>query len=285
MGKLKNDKIKLKRHLQVTRHNNGVLQSMIEELKTKNKEIQKHLQESKAIIANKTSKIDFCNETIEKIMKKEEKSKTQIETLENEIDDEMTKNLRCQTDIDSKQELILELKSNQSQLMIDLEICKTSNVDLVITQRELKECKNENEAEMETNIACLSAKRRCDEELKNEIQKNTNLESENSRVSKSLEEAESLAFVNLKVIDECNQTLEYEVKENKVLSEKFESICPVWSEWTDCSKTCWGIKRRFDKCSIDDFQINSCNQESSCLRAGEQRNLRFEVQYCFSDGG
>ena len=44
--KLTKDKISLKRHLKVTRHNNGVLKSMVEELTTKNEEIEGNLQET-----------------------------------------------------------------------------------------------------------------------------------------------------------------------------------------------------------------------------------------------
>ena len=53
--KLVKDKTSLKRHPKVTRHNNGVLKNMVEELKTKNEEIEGHLQETKAQIENGNS--------------------------------------------------------------------------------------------------------------------------------------------------------------------------------------------------------------------------------------
>ena len=48
---------------------------------------------------------------------------------------------------------------------------------------------------------------------------------------------------------------------------KLESICPLWSEWSDCSQTCGGVnavKTRTDKCSINENEIEKCNQEISC---------------------
>lgn len=53
--KLVKDKTSLKRHLKVTRHNNGVPKNMIEELKTKNEEIEGHLQETKVKMENGNS--------------------------------------------------------------------------------------------------------------------------------------------------------------------------------------------------------------------------------------
>ena len=50
--------------------------------------------------------------------------------------------------------------------------------------------------------------------------------------------------------------------------DRMEVICPVWSEWSDCSKTCYGIKTRIDRCQDDNEQVKACNQESTCPRSG-----------------
>ena len=56
---------------------------------------------------------------------------------------------------------------------------------------------------------------------------------------------------------------------------ELKNICtssdfPAWSEWSNCSKTCYGIKTRMDKCQNDQKQIKPCNQDPSiCPRSGK----------------
>ena len=96
------DKISLKRHLKVTRHNNGVLKNMVEELTTKNEEIEGHLQETKAQIESGN------NENV--ILKKQtEGLKMKVEKLEEERDAEKEKNIQCQSEILANQKEVEEL--------------------------------------------------------------------------------------------------------------------------------------------------------------------------------
>ena len=78
MAKLKNDKLTLKRHLKVTRHDNSVLKNMVDELKTKNEEIEAHLQESKVKIASETSEMTLMKKTMKE-------SALKVEKLEEEL--------------------------------------------------------------------------------------------------------------------------------------------------------------------------------------------------------
>ena len=98
IAKLKNDQRTLKRHLKVTRHNNGVLKGMVDKLKLKNEEIEDHLQESIAKIASGTNDVIFMNKTIDQ-------SQLKIEELEKKIE---------------------ELKTIKSNLDFDLENCKST---------------------------------------------------------------------------------------------------------------------------------------------------------------
>ena len=136
---------------------------------------------------------------------------------------------------------------------------------------------------MKKNVQCESDKKSCQNELEDKAEKNRELRQQNSEYLKSIEELRSTSSANQKLARECQDKLEDEVNENKILQNKFEdemeekeilqlkyeSVCPSWSEWSDCSKTCWGIKTRMDRCSMEDEQINSCNQDSSCARSGK----------------
>ena len=246
--KLKNDKLTLKRHLKVTRHNNGVLKNMIDELQTKNEEIEGQLQESKAQIANGTSKMAFLNKKIEELNTKNENSDTKVEELEGKVK---------------------ELVTNHAKLASELENCKSTDADLVISQQELKECNEESDAEIKKNLQCESDKKACTEKLLNEVQKHEILLTRNHETVKSLEESRSSSAANQKLAQDCQDMLEDEIEGKGMLQKKYESVCPSWSEWSGCSETCWGTKTRTDRCSTSDEQMKSCNQFSSCPRSGK----------------
>ena len=106
-----------------------------------------------------------------------------------------------------------------------------------------------------------------DSELKiEELEKaNAELKKKQTKLTSDLDSLKS-TDVNLVIsqqeLKECNEDLEASLR-------KYESVCPSWSEWSDCSKTCWGIQTRTDRCSMEDEQISSCNQDSSCARSGK----------------
>ena len=213
--KLAKDKTTLKHHLKVTRHNNGVLKNMVEELKNKTEVIEGHLHETKAKVLTgnnelailkkqneewkinneeiktkyetvkreyeevktengnlKTELVDmkaknevlkFENEDLKpqnqelrttngELKVKNEELKTKVENIENKIELETKTARQCQSENDSNLKLILELKTSQSEMNSDLEDCKTTDADLMISKEELKECLEELDFEMKKNI-------------------------------------------------------------------------------------------------------------------------------------
>ena len=79
-------------------------------------------------------------------------------------------------------------------------------------------------------------------------------------------------LISQEKLQDCKEELHTENNEKQVLQRKLNLVCglgPSWSGWSSCSKTCWGIKTRIDRCSNSDEQIKSCNQYSSCPRSGK----------------
>ena len=155
--KLAKDKMSLKHHLKVTRHNNGVLKNMVEELKSKNEVIEGHLQETKA-------QIESGNNENANLKKQNEELKARVEKLEEERDAEMKKNVQCQSENAENLKLVQALQSSRSKLTSDLENYKTTDADLVISNQELTECNEELEAETKENRLCESRKKNCEDE-------------------------------------------------------------------------------------------------------------------------
>ena len=235
--------------------------------------------------------------------------KLKIEKLEEERDAEKEKNIQCQSENVTNLKLILELKTTESKLTSDLEDCKTTDADLVISNQELKECNGELDSELTKNLQCESEKKACEveiiskndkilelrsknakvtselesrtaehvitkkelhdceEELEDEIQKNKNLQIQNSKSVKELEESRSSASTHRRQAQECQNKLEDELEAKENLQKRFESVCPSWSEWSDCSKACRGVKTRMDKCSMNDNETEACNDNCKGIKS------------------
>ena len=65
----------------------------------------------------------------------------------------------------------------------------------------------------------------------------------------------------------CNAQLKDVIKEKQDLQKNLDFISP-WSEWSKCSKKCWGTKVRTYTCSSNE-QIKECNQFPTCPRSGK----------------
>ena len=150
------------------------------------------------------------------------------------------------------------MKINQSKLVLDLDNCKS--FDLVASRLETKECtKKLDDEKLKCRRNNLS-----NEELIFALQKNQ------TKLASELETYKSTdaELVSQRKLNDCNAQMKDVIKGKQVLQNKYELICP-WSEWSSCSKTCWGIKTRTDRCSNSDEQIKGCNQFSSCPRSGK----------------
>ena len=131
---------------------------------------------------------------------------------------------------------------NQSIMVLNLENCKSTELDLVASQQKTEEL---NRIYQELIIAYKKNQTKLASEI--EDYKSTDAE----------------LVISQRELNDCNSQLKDVIKGKQVCQKKYESVCP-WSEWSSCSKTCWGTKIRTDKCSSSDEQIKACNQDSSC---------------------
>ena len=99
-------------------------------------------------------------------------SKQETEDCIRELEVEKKRSLQHQSEKDSNLKMFLELKSNQTKLVSDLENFKHTDADLVISQRELKECTEDLENQVEANLQCKSQKKACDRELQIKVKQN-----------------------------------------------------------------------------------------------------------------
>ena len=173
-------------------------------------------------------------------------SNQDLKECNGELDSELTKNLQCESEkktceveIVLKNNKIVELRSKNAKVTSELE---SGTAKHIITKKELHDC---------------------EEELEDEIQKNQNLQSQNSKSMKELEESRSSASTIRRQAQECQKNLENELEAKENLQKRFESVCPSWSEWGNCSKTCYGVRTRMDKCSMNDEEIEACNAKCS----------------------
>ena len=156
--------------------------------------------------------------------------------------------------VEKLKEIIEELKMNQSNLVSDLENCKTAESDLFASRQEAKELEDKNLKYRIENVS--------NQELILQLKANQ------TKLASEFEKCRYYYIVKHRMIIDCNAQLKDVIKGKQVCQQKYELVCP-WSEWSTCSQTCWGIKTRTDRCSNSDEQIKSCNQFSSCPRSGK----------------
>ena len=162
------------------------------------------------------------------------------------------------------EEMIAELKMNQTKLESDLGNCKITESALVTSQQETKECSKKLEDE---NLKCLNIRTDnvSNRELILELKANqTKLDSE----LETYKSTDADLAISQRKLNDCNAQLKDSIERKQNLQKKYELVCP-WSEWSSCSKTCWGTKTRTDTCSNSYEQIQACNQETSCSKSGK----------------
>ena len=159
----------------------------------------------------------------------------------------------------TNRELIFELKTNISKITSELEMHDSEKVELLTTSKKLEDCEGESQ---------------------NKTRKNNQLELENSIISESLREFKQEALTNqtssakeilvLKTnLNETQEEISNCQKSLQVYKDSIEKICPMWGEWSDCSKSCFGMKIRKDKCNDANEQIDLCNDHSACHKSGQ----------------
>ena len=124
-----------------------------------------------------------------------------------------TKNLQCQSENVANLKLILEFKSNQTKLFSDLDNLKSVDADLAISQQKLEECNANIEAGTKKKLQCEADKKKCENDFEAEVKKNENLRNQTSEYLQSLEESQSTASANEKLVQECEAKLQDKIAE------------------------------------------------------------------------
>ena len=166
------------------------------ELKSKTAEIESHLQETKAEV---------------------EDLRMKLEAVQDERDTETEKGVQCQSENVKNLKLIQELKTTESKLTSELEDCKTTDADLVISNHELKECNAELDSELTKNLQCESEKKTCEVEIISKNDKILELRSKNVKVTSELESGTAKHIIAKKELHDCEEELEDEIQKNKNL--------------------------------------------------------------------
>ena len=146
--------------------------------------------------------------------------------------------------VEKLEDMIEKLKINQSKMVLDLENCKSTEFDLAASTEKSNKIYQELILEYKKNQTKLASE----------------LESY-KRIGAEL-------LISQRELNDCNGQLKDVIKGKQVCQQKYELVCP-WSEWSSCSKTCWGTKIRTNKCTSSDEKIKACNQDSSCPRSGK----------------
>ena len=126
--------------------------------------MKKTIAHAKKYVKSLKKRLSQCDKSdvpMDILKKENEELKLKVERLEKERDAEKEKTFQCQSENISNRELILELKTKQSKLTSDLEICESTDADLLISDKELRECNEELKAEIQKNLQCESEKTIC----------------------------------------------------------------------------------------------------------------------------
>ena len=240
--------------------------------KQENQKLKKTIANAKRYVKSLKKRLsqnqcDKSEVSMDILMKENEELKLKVERLEKERDAETEKSLQCRSENLTNRELILELKTKQSKFASDLEICKSTDADLLISGQELKECNEDLEAEMKKSLRCESEKKNCLDGTISKDRKILELQSNNAKITSELQSGSSEHIITKQELRDCEEDLENEIEAKEKLQEKLESFRPLWSEWSACSKHCRGVKTRMDQCSFNNKETEPCNE--NCSKSGK----------------
>ena len=252
------------------------LDETVQEMKRNQSKLVSDLENYKSTDADlviSRQELKECTEDFDIEMKKNRQCKLEKKSCDNELQNEVkqNQNLQAQNSNLSKSVVELSTKNDESvkkaeELEEKVQKMKTKQTklisDLDISQQKTKDCNQYLAAETKKNLQCESDRRTCANKLDDQAEINKTLQGRNSDLTKSLKESQSLSSDNQKLAQECQNELKDEVEEKETLQGKFKSVCPSWSEWSNCSKTCSGIKKRTDRCLNRNAQVEACNQNT-----------------------
>ena len=268
-----------------------LMKSKHKELKSQEKTMNTEKNEMQLTIRNlesllEESKTEHQNEKIERENEKNQMA-LNIDNMQQELKRKEESILDCNeekmayTTVNlSNQKLLFELKSNHSSLSSKLD---TESANLIVAKIELDECQKDLDKEMTINQKYLDE----NHEILAALNKSESIALSNweqaeicdtslSNVTDSNEKLQSFIQTKIDEITLLKSNLIFESDENSRCKtnlddtkSKLESVCPLWSNWSDCSKSCdSGTRKRMNKCENDDTEFESCN-DHLCVRSGK----------------
>ena len=170
--------------------------------------------------------------------------------------------------------IIADTRKNNGNLKAQLSQYQRGNLNDINHQNEMDQLKTsvanlqKQNRELKINMEKLA------EERDAEIKKNYQCQ---SKIIPYLEMTQELQSKQSKLtadLERCNEELEAELKKNLLCEKKLQLVCPVWSEWSDCSKTCPRVKTRTDKCSMHDNETKPCGENCKGTKSAGSRLLQ-----------
>ena len=180
-------------------------------------------------------------------------------------------------------QILLKAKNN---LKIDLEAERQKNRDL----KNKVEIEKNSKSKLEYQLEKL--------QINFEFSKNNNVDLQKNLTTLKIDinECRNMLVESNFKIKSTNNILMIEKNKFETCELDFDTCVsnklPVWSDWSQCSKTECGVKKRRNKCKshtyafrsfnydtcshrfINITQTNTCNENSSCLKSGEFSNIK-----------
>ena len=273
----------------------SLMKSQHKELKSQGETMNMEKNEMQLKIRNLESlleeyKTEHQNEKIEKENEKNQLTLT-IDIMKQELKKREESILRCNEEKMahitvnlSNQKLLSELKSNHSSLSSKFE---TESANLIVAKIELEECQKDLQKEMTINQKYLHDNHEISEALnKSESEALFNWEQAEicdtklSNITDSNKNLQSIIQTKTDEITVLKSNLTFESDENSRCKtnlgdtkSKLDLVCPLWSNWSDCSKSCdSGTRKRMNKCETNDTEFESCN-DHLCVRSRKYNTI------------
>ena len=230
---------KLKRHLKVTRQNNAILRKKMSHLTLTNADLKTRLQEIKADFTTGNAELIVIKEEFDKLKKNNTETYSDLQSIKQEKKELMT----SLQDVNKKLDAEIKVRLQYQSEKLELAAKELTNRELIF--------------ELKTNVSKLTS-----EALNNQTSSERKILVLKTNLNETQEE-----------ILNCEKSLQVYQDPNWTFSS-FQKICseaPIWSEWSACSKSCFGMTTRKDKCNAAKEQIDLCNDHSVCHQSGNSK--------------